>query len=341
MAKPVIKQKPPGSCQSPLDEKRVTVGAYGSIELRVRQMTACPACCSRAIRPISATARGFFEEPPDTGVWQPPYRIMRCDDCNLHFKSDAVPYEDLVGYYERLDFTPFELGYRFPTDAALLRALNQLPEGASILDFGCSTGRMLARLGNRYRRFGTEMNGDAAAVARRRGIAIIAEEELLKSHVGYFDAIILSDVFEHLFKPLQTLVELTRCLKPKGILAIVAGITDAIDLPGHEGEYWYFRLPGHLQMMSLKHAQWLSLRLGMREITISERISHYSPPFPVRVKTAVQKVIYAIARRRSTNSVCAVLVQLPLLRRSVAWEYPPGEAYRKDHVIVLMRKSDC
>lgn len=122
-----------------------------------------------------------------------------------------------------------------------------------MLDFGCSTGRILRVHTSRLACSGVEPNLQAAAIARGRGIAILTESELHDEPVSRFDAIILADVHEHLLHPVETLARLVEVLKPGGWLAIVSGNADAIRDRARIAEFWYFRTPSHLLMLTRNH----------------------------------------------------------------------------------------
>jgi SAM-dependent methyltransferase len=112
--------------------------------------------------------------------------------------------------------------------------------------------------------FGVEVNEEAAAVARHRGIRILSEKQLRAGELRDCAAILLTDVYEHLPRPMELVGMLAALLRPGGWLALVTGCADAIRTRDYIGEFWYFRLPGHLQMLSERHVAWLAAGLGLR-----------------------------------------------------------------------------
>jgi 2-polyprenyl-3-methyl-5-hydroxy-6-metoxy-1,4-benzoquinol methylase len=45
------------------------------------------------------------------------------------------------------------------------------------------------------------VNAAAADLARERGLTIVSEDDLAEDRYGIFDAVVLTDVFEHLVEP--------------------------------------------------------------------------------------------------------------------------------------------
>jgi 2-polyprenyl-6-hydroxyphenyl methylase/3-demethylubiquinone-9 3-methyltransferase len=119
--------------------------------------------------------------------------------------------------------------------------------GCHVLDAGCGDGAFLAflrRLGVRVT--GVELAEAAAAQARRRcpeaDVRIASLEEPLPFDDGAFDAVWLTEVLDHLFDVHGALVELSRVLKPSGLLMLTTpyhGLVKNlfIALTGFEGHY--------------------------------------------------------------------------------------------------------
>lgn len=84
--------------------------------------------------------------------------------------------------------------------AALLDALNL--DRKNILDIGCANGYLLSKLSEKYKKFGIEMNRDAALEAQNSGVNIIANDlfdvKIEKSYENYFDIVTSIATFEHL-----------------------------------------------------------------------------------------------------------------------------------------------
>lgn len=96
--------------------------------------------------------------------------------------------------------------------------------GSSILELGCGaggTGEAALKAGKAGFYVGIELSETAAAVARDRLTQVIVgnvEEIDLRDFAGRFDALIVSEVLEHLTDPWTTLRRLVECLKPGAVV---------------------------------------------------------------------------------------------------------------------------
>jgi SAM-dependent methyltransferase len=268
-------------------------------------------------------------------VSQPEYSIQQCATCDLYFKVPAIDPDRLPRHYVDQPYSIYEHGETFPTERLVRRWLDRLPPGSKVLDFGCSSGRTLKAVTARLACVGVEPNTAAAAIAGSRGIAIVAAEELGSGTLSNFDAIILSDVFEHLPRPLEVLEPLVRLLAPRGWLAVVTGNADAIRHREWLAEYWYFRSIEHLHMASEQHVRWLSAHLRL-ELQACERLSHYVTPLADRARQFVQERAYGAFRLRPDGVEASLLRMVPRLNRAEQWRSAPAVTYRKDHLVARL-----
>lgn len=117
--------------------------------------------------------------------------------------------------------------YQEEVNLPALAALKRLPVGARVLDVGC--GR--AQLGEAARGLGLvvtgiELHPEATAVARSRIDRLIEADLLDLDTIGAalgearFDAIVFSDVLEHVAWPAQVLRDYLRWLAPGGVVVV-------------------------------------------------------------------------------------------------------------------------
>lgn len=95
---------------------------------------------------------------------------------------------------------------------------------SAILELGCGaggTGRAAVAAGKAGSYVGIELDESAAAIASQHLTEVLVGDVGdidLSPLEGIFDALIISEVLEHLTDPWTTLDRLVRCLKPEGVV---------------------------------------------------------------------------------------------------------------------------
>lgn len=152
-----------------------------------------------------------------------------CHDCRLHVTS-PVPDEEQLGKYYPSSY--YGNGRRFnPLIEWLLNNLYGFRawhiEGkhkpGKVLDIGCGRGLLLSKLRLRgWEPRGTELSEEAATYARERLGLPVSTQALQDLHFpdGEFDLVILWHVLEHVIEPKAMLQEVSRILKPGGVLLV-------------------------------------------------------------------------------------------------------------------------
>ena len=217
--------------------------------------------------------------------------------------------------------------------AEILRAL---PKGSEILDFGCSSGRLLAPLCADYHCYGVEVNEAAAAEAAKKGITILANADLENPRLPKFDAIVLVDLFEHMPAPLDLLRRLLPLLAEGGSLIIVTGNGDARACRRDPAQFWYFRTIEHLCMLTRKHTKFICSTLGLRLEQWTE-LCHYDLALPEKVIQVLQNFVYWQFRGR-TLLATNVLQYVPGMNRLKTANAAPAYTCSRDHVVIVFRK---
>ncbi len=138
---------------------------------------------------------------------------------------------------------------------------------ASVLDFGCGGGYLLAQI-DCGRRTGVEINPAAQAVAREQGLEV---HENVRSIVGeLFDVVISNHALEHAIDPLQEVLALRAVLRPGGRMVLVT--------PFERNSSWRSDdINQHLFTWSPMNLGNLVARAGLR-IESAEVIHHRFPP---------------------------------------------------------------
>lgn len=292
----------------------------------------CPACNCAEAQPIGGKGNAFETQAGGEIFKHPEYGIFRCSVCSLHYKFPSCDSKTLLSYYEKLEFESYEFNGLFPTDRIVIQILESLPDQSSVLDFGCGVGRILSPYAHRLDCHGVEVNARASAVAVSRGITIHQEETLLAESSTRFDAIILTDVFEHLVHPFQLLENLAKLLDPGGRLILVTGNADAIPTGEISAEFWYYRILGHLQMASNAHFEWMAGKLGL-ELDGLIPTCHYSHTPGTILRQRLQNSVYAMFVTRPDSLIAKLTRHIPILGRAANWTSAPSDTTRQDHLV--------
>jgi SAM-dependent methyltransferase len=301
-------------------------------------VTFCPACGSAEFRTLGGTFRGFEVSEGGHRFEHPNYEIRECCNCLLCFKSRILPPDQLLKYYDVLDFRAFDHDGNFPTDAIARKIIEGSQHGSRILDFGCSTGRLLASHVSQFECYGVEINAAAAAIAAGRGLKIITPDSLRNKYAGLFDLIIMTDIYEHLTKPAELLRSLLPALKLGGSIVIVTGNSDAVFRKDRIGEHWYFRLPGHLLMGNPPHFHWLAKAMGL-QYAQQHLCSHYTTLPRDRLFQWMRSTAYYVFKNNPSSPVSRILTKIPKVRNAESWQAPPPVTYKDDHIVAVLRRA--
>ena len=294
----------------------------------------CPACETADFYAVGIPSNGFNVYGKEGQLFShPSFVVNKCNNCNLYFKSATPDHDTLNRYYENLDNSYEDLDFLFPTDKKTIEVINSCGKNLRVLDYGCGTGRILNQLAEGTEKYGTELNTASIRIAQQRNIKII-DEAALKDFVNYFDVVILTDVFEHLYKPFELIKKLENNIKPGGKMIIVTGNSDAIVQKKFTSGYWYFQLYSHLQMLNNGHAKWMAKQTGMH---VDQLItcSHYDSPLLLKIKHHIAVVLFGLYKK--TGSL--LLWNNKRIRFVKTWTYPSFDSSNNDHLVIIFKKN--
>jgi SAM-dependent methyltransferase len=299
-------------------------------------LTTCPACGSGEAASTGPESSGFSVSIEGREFIQPPYVIRECKNCGLLYRSVRLSDPTFEAYYLLKDFRSWEIQGLFPTERVALSVLRSIPSGAAVLDFGCSSGRLLSNLTTTHKCYGMEINVAAAARAAGKGITILPSDALEQGWHASFDAVVLADVFEHLTEPTNLLRKLVSLLKPGGILLLVTGNGDAPACRLDPAQFWYFRIIEHVGMLTRRHATWLERNVGL-ELQGWKCVSHYDLKWPSTLMQWSRHNVFW--QFRLGNKLSRFLLRLiPKVRNAERRTLAPVWVYSADHVVCYFRK---
>lgn len=259
--------------------------------------------------------------------------IHHCGDCDLGFVYPRPTVEEtnefyqLDAYYTQgkshfvevretfWDKVLLHLSWRTDYSRDLTEVVvSEVKKGGTILDVGCSSGQLVAKLSDRgYRCIGVER--DANTISVRAGSVLEGTAENLPAMAESFDAIVYSHVVEHLVDPVKALRAAAKLLKPSGVMVIEVP-NNASLIAKYMGLAWEnLDPPRHLSFFTERSLRELLQRAGLqgRSTYYSGFCRHFSASY-----IATEQKIYdhlsgaRPATRNSHLSSWALLVNTAL-----------------------------
>ena len=239
--------------------------------MNLKKFTSCPLCDSPRI--------ALFCACRDTLTRRGEFTIFACEDCGFRFTNPYPSADDIHVFYESGDYTPItnttrgllNKGYHLARRVMLrakLRLVRRLSELATgkLLDIGCGTGEFLATM----KQGGWEVQGvepfetaRTSAVERFNiPVADLAGQPLLPDRA--YNVITLWHVLEHAHGIHESMSEISRLLKPGGLVLI--GIPNCASWDAQfYGRHWAaYDTPRHLHHFTPDTLRCLAERHGFR-----------------------------------------------------------------------------
>ena len=164
-----------------------------------------------------------------------------------------------------------------------------------VLELGCGMGHLLAWLANRYSVFGCDINTWALSQARQNvpqgNFLLLSGDEPYAFPGASFDIVIAKHVVEHLPQPEQGIAEMSRVLKPGGLLVLV---TPNLSSPMRKKkkEHWIgYKDPTHISLKPPE--EWLTClrRFHLRPRRVFSD-GFWDAPYIPFIPTTLQKLFF-------------------------------------------------
>ena len=243
----------------------------------------CPACASGRVNIVKEWRLGKD------------HRAVACLECGLLFVDPQPPPEVLDAYYapeggwqaSREEKSKPAQSRTKGAAPAMFAALDRYfpashpPAGARVFDFGCGSGTWL----NSFHDHGWDTSGlepcsNEAFVRHKRLTEIPAG--------GQFDLVIAYHVLEHLPRPLDTLRELAKALRPGGHCLVSVPRLDG--LPVHGDFKYCLHRRNHIVAFTEVCLRGLLARAGMGVVAaLHDLDERFSQGRPIRMRLLAQK----------------------------------------------------
>ena len=173
-----------------------------------------------------------------------PQQHVDCEDFALGQRRDDDPSSDADRQYYQKQIA------QLPDNLRALKVLDRLlPAKGKLLEIGCFLGLFLDKIrADGWQVVGLEPNRAAAAHARINYELDVIDGVLPSARLtaGEFDAVVMLHVIEHLPDPTETLREISRLLKPNGVLVIETPRFDSLSFKLLGRRERSIQCPGHL-----------------------------------------------------------------------------------------------
>jgi 2-polyprenyl-3-methyl-5-hydroxy-6-metoxy-1,4-benzoquinol methylase len=159
--------------------------------------------------------------------------VVRCTGCGLLYSNPRWKGEHLFGVYgnddywehyaERVKHTALDVAANQARWDPYLHVLGAVRQNGRVLDVGCATGEFLAAARVRgWEGYGVEVAPQAAAYAEKTyGVRVhVGTVETTPWPDGWFDAVTLWDVIEHVQSPRSYIERIARLVRPGGMFAL-------------------------------------------------------------------------------------------------------------------------
>jgi len=183
--------------------------------------------------------------------------IVKCNKCGMIYSNPQPTQKELSTLYKSVIDNKYleETAAREKTFNLSLKQLHRFitPPG-KLMDIGCYTGTFMETAKDKgWTVSGIELSDWASNIAKNKNIGKVYNKPINKLLLPYenFDLITLWDVIEHLPNPKQILKDLSRFLKPDGIIALSTHFIDSLSAR-ILGKHYPFLMDMHLSHFSQK-----------------------------------------------------------------------------------------
>jgi 2-polyprenyl-3-methyl-5-hydroxy-6-metoxy-1,4-benzoquinol methylase len=258
--------------------------------------THCPACKGQLYKKLWS---GRFDDQDIaqnidlyhySGDWRAalgaaPFALVQCQACRLKYHRYIIDNASLSTVYgqwaDAEQARRFEAAHvadkgdrwAYHTKLAKLvlrlqRLIGRDTEAPRILDFGCGDGALLRMArGFGFDATGIDVSASRSDQARNDGYHIHPDLEALDAaDPAPFDAIVLSQVLEHVADPLGLLESLEARLTPEGVLFVAVPDTTGVELPRNFHEFTLVQPIEHINAFTPDSLRDLARRVGFAPV---------------------------------------------------------------------------
>lgn len=224
-------------------------------------MKNCPFCKKNSFKFIS----NKFD---DRYGFKKYFKIFKCNNCLHKFVSHSFSTKDLQNLYSKFyprssftikDYKPLQLSkYKFLSWFDGDNGTHKyVPRNVKVLDIGCGFGGSVGYHASRNcEAYGVEADSSIKKVVDHFGLNI---KNGLFNYQDYkrnfFDYVTMDQVLEHMTDPVQTLKDISKILKPTGVVVVNVPNSESWGAKIFRSKWIHWHTPYHLQHFSKKSIQ--------------------------------------------------------------------------------------
>jgi SAM-dependent methyltransferase len=194
--------------------------------VQLERVERCPLCGANSSAPVGERFRLPVVSCPSCGLWFVAERIRAQDLPVLYSETYWTEFMRLHGYPAHVERYPFDYMAAAERVADLLPLV---PTHGAVLDIGCALGALPRRWCEAGRHgVGLELDAELARKAAfYSGVRVHTSLDAVAADEPKLDAVVMYDVFEHLYDPVAYLTALRPIMADGGILYLETFRTDS------------------------------------------------------------------------------------------------------------------
>ena len=191
------------------------------------------------------------------------FKIVKCNNCLHKFVLNDLTPKDLKNlysnFYPRSSFTIADYKPLKPLNNKFLTWLNgdngahlHVPKNVRVLDIGCGFGESVGyHLNRNCEVYGVEADSNIKKVIQHYGFNIKNGLFNFKDYErNFFDYVTMDQVLEHMLNPVKTLNDISKILKPFGVVIINIPNSESWGTKFFRTKWIHWHTPYHLQHFS-------------------------------------------------------------------------------------------
>ena len=295
----------------------------------------CPDCSSVNLKLIGKLPDSHEFSGNVLEYFMPGGNLYLCVNCNLKFRYPVLAEKEYNKLYdtENINWVFDENRNDWKILKSFVEA--KIPDGDTILDFGCNFGDVLARLPNNFKKYGIEINRKSAEIASKKIKTTIWNgfDDLPVNSV--FDLIYAIDVIEHLSSPKNFILKAMPYLKKGGYIALLTGDSNSFFWKMSGAKWYYSVFPEHIAFISKSWAEKLCKQYDNLEMVYFRNYTGTNRSFLKRLKWFSVWMVNFILRDKSKY----LFLVLPKITETGMGEMKNfGKNFSADHLLVVFQK---